>query len=233
MCFLDLRYVIRKTAIATHLHCSAHKCDVLWGNGYVGDSGSQPRAQESRPCGKLRATRSVRRSRMFVMFVSGEGFRSAGPRCQLRFQIRCTAFGALRHCRKINSAAPRDAEGTAATPRPARFLPTSSPGAAAGWLSRKLRVTPGVRNGGSAPAAIPPTIRPATVLRGRLRPGMFEPTISESWWNVGTATLDRDALVGCHRRPNQPMDLFRDTGGSDPKFLERSYACGDRANRPN
>ena len=66
----------------------------------------------------------------------------------------------------------RDTKGTAPTPRPARFLPISTPSATAEWLSGKLRVTPGVHYGGRAAGAIPPTIRPATVLGGRLQPGM-------------------------------------------------------------
>ena len=74
--------------------------------------------------------------------------------------------------------------------QPARFLLTVAPDTTAEWRSEVLRITTAKRNGGSATVAIPPTIRPAAELRGRLRPGMSRAKTLDTG-----PTLEHDTLV--------------------------------------
>ena len=72
----------------------------------------------------------------------------------------------------------------------ARFLLTVAPDTPAEWRSEVLRITIANHNGGSALAANPPTIRPAAVLRGRLRQGMSRAKTLDT-----RPTLEHDTLV--------------------------------------
>ena len=91
--------------------------------------------------------------------------------------LRCTTVG------KSARSVPRDADATSP-----RFLPISTFGTTAEWLSGTLRITRGIRIGGVTPAAIPPTIGPATA--DAYGQACLEPIIAETRW-----TFDRDALV--------------------------------------